>query len=263
MAVFPPSRAGARGFTIVEILIAGALFMILVIGIVNFMVRGQESTKQMLEKGDNLRETRLTLAFMEKDIREAHGVAQFHEDDDYISFTLKRVKELKAGDAVEAEFITYNFLKKEMTIDGKKLEPGSLTRGVVTEMPAEGHKTAARVLINSKVDKRTNDIIGLIPKGVKKLPDNTELPFESKISLHDAGYDVAFMDRPGITPERREMADILHTYKAKKNAIEGYTDVKKTVAVRLRFAMGDGNKNVEFFHTVVYMRCMMLGRKEI
>lgn len=256
-------RPAPRGFTMVEILIAAAIFLVLVIGLVNFMVRGQESAKQMLEKGDNLRETRLTLAFMEKDIREAHGISQFLENDDLISFTLKRVKELKAADEVEAEYITYNFIKKETAIDGKTLPPGSLTRGVVTEAPAEGHKTAAKILIHSKVDKRTNDIIGLIPKGVKTLPDKTELPFESKISLHDAGYDIAYMDRPETTPEKREMADILHTYKAKKNAIEGYTDVKKTVAVRLRFAMGDGNKNVEFFHTVVYMRCMMLGRNEI
>jgi len=255
-----PRRAG---FTIVEILIACALFALFVVGLVNFSMRGQESTKQLLDKSDNLRDTRLTLAFMEKDIREGHGIVQFLENDDLISFSIKRVKELKANDAEDAEFITYNFIKKKTTIDGKELEPGTLTRGVVTEEPAEGHKTAAKILIHSKVDNRTGDILGLIPKGEKKLPDGTVIPFESKISLHDNGYDVAYFDRQGTTPEERQKMEILHTYKAKFNAIEGYTDVKRTVAVRLRFAMGDGNKNVEFFHTVVYMRCMMLGRREI
>lgn len=258
----PRNRRFPRGFTMVEILIACALFALFVVGLVNFSMRGQESTKQLLDKSDNLRDTRLTLAFLEKDIREAQGITQFLEDDSLISFTLKHVKEVKEGEAVDADYITYNFIKTKTTIDGRELAPGSLTRGVVTEPPAEGHKTAAKILIHSKVDNRTNDIIGLIPKGEKKLPDGTVIPFESRISLHDKGYDVAYFDREGTTPEQREQMEILHTYKAKKNAIEGYTDVKETVALRLRFAMGDGNnKNIEFFHTVAYMRCMMLGNK--
>jgi prepilin-type N-terminal cleavage/methylation domain-containing protein len=87
-----------KGMTLVEILIAVGLFTIVAIGINNFMVESRSTTKILLEKGDNLRETRLAIARLVKDIRSGHGLVQAVDNDEFTSFTIKRVLKIESDE---------------------------------------------------------------------------------------------------------------------------------------------------------------------
>jgi len=44
------------------------------------------------------------------------------------------------------------------------------------------------------------------------------------------------------------------TYKADKNGVKGFDDIKKAMAVWIQFSIGDNNKNINYFDQIIYMR---------
>ena len=50
------------------------------------------------------------------------------------------------------------------------------------------------------------------------------------------------------------LTDTKATYKADKNGVKGFDDIKKAMAVWIQFSIGDNNKNINYFDQIVYMR---------
>jgi hypothetical protein len=189
---------------------------------------------------------------------------QADDNDEFLSFTVKRVVEITSEnkDDDKLEYITYNYFKKDKTVDGTSLLAGSLTRGVSDTEPEEGHLTADKVLIHSSIDNRSNRIIGLIPEGEIPLADGTKIQFKSGVQFVESFYDSTFLVDDQKTPLEKEMMKKLHTYRGVFNGTEiGYRIPERTVAARIRFVMGDSKGNMEIFQTVAWMRCLMLGRQ--
>ncbi len=261
-----------KGFTLVEMVTAVFVLSIAAIAIINFMIQGHSTTKNLLNKGDNLRDARLAIARLEKDIKGAHGVVQVKDTEEYISFSIVKVTDIVDEESEKKVYITYNFLKKDKKIDGVDVNAGSLTRGEQADKPEEGKLTAQKIIIHSSMDKQNNAIIGLIPEGEYMGTDSQIHKYQSKLTFIDRFYDECSADDETILATLRELMKARHTYKGTfGNAEHGYDDVTQTVAIKLEFAMGDGNRlgtkdggqkmyqNVEFFQTVAYMRCMFDG----
>lgn len=254
-----------RGMTMVEILIAASLFVILVIGLVNFMLESRTTTSHLLDQGDNLRESRLALAYMERDVRSGHGIVQAVDNEDFLTFTIKRVTEIVSENAADdkVEYITYNYLKKNRNIDGKDLLAGTLTRSVQETEPAEGFLSAQKILVRSEVHPRTGKIIGLMPEALITQGDGSQVAVKSGVQFFNQYFDPSFLRDPDMASDLKPVMAKTHTWQGKHNGAEvGYTEVKDSVALRIRFVMGDSRDNYELFYTMAWMRCMMLGRRD-
>jgi len=241
-----------KGFTVVEIMIAVLIFALLFIVFNDFLSHGRRQAENTLQKGDNLREARLSLQWLEKDVRESCEILEYENNDEMITMTLKHVKNIKKDtddEPVEYDYITYTLYKKEQTIGSTQIRPMMLMRAKSDTQPAALNKAADTKLLDSKKDNLTGNTIGVLAEA--ELPyNNATIKKESRFFVLDGNYDFSMMLDDTADYAKKEEMITKATYKSDK----GFTDIKKAMAVWIQFSIGDNNKNINYFDQIVYMR---------
>ncbi len=250
-----------KGFTVVEIMIGVFLFALLFMGFNEFMMHGRRQAENLFQKGDNLRETRLSLQWFEKDVRSSVEILEYDENADRITMTLKHVKEIKANvdpvasDTMVYDYITYTFYLKQQTVNGKVFMPFYFVRTQADTLPAAGAMASDNILLKSGKDNLTGNPIGVLPKNDFVIDGVGTVTKESKFFVIDTNYYVNVTFDDTLAQDKKDEMVAKATYKGKLNgAAVGYTDIKNSAGVWLQFIIGDNNKNVYFFNQIIYMR---------
>ncbi len=250
------ARLRSKGFTLVEIMIAVCLFAFLFWVFNDFLSHGRRQAENTLQKGDNLREARLSLQWLEKDVRESSEITEYENNDEMITMTLKHVKNIKKDtddNPVEYDYITYTLYKKEQNLNGKQINPMTLMRAKSDTQPPALNKAAADKLLDSKKDNLTGNPIGVLAES--EVPyNNAKVKKESRFFVIGGQYDAAMMLDDTIDIDKKEEMITKATYKADKNGVKGFDDIKKAMAVWIQFSIGDNNKNINYFDQIIYMR---------
>jgi len=254
-----------RAFTMVEIMIAVAVFALLFMMFNEFVFHSRRQAENAFQKSDNLRETRLALQHFEFDVRSSSAITNFEViDGDATTMTLKHVKEIKSGldpvtsDTMVYDYITYTFYHKDQTVKSKQIKALTLAKDVADTDPGAGAKASDKILLKSFEDGITAN-----PIGVKKEEDFAIdgvgiVKKESKFFVIDNNYYVNVMLDDAVTPDKKEEMIAKATFKGKYNGSEvGFTDIKNAIAVWLQFIITDNNKNINFFDQLIYLRSKM------
>lgn len=245
----------SRAFTLVEILIAVAVFALLFWLFNEFMMHGRRQTENLLEKGDNLRNTRLALQDLEKDVRESCDIIDYVNDADVISMILKHVKKVENDETINYNYVTYTYYKTQQNVGGKTYQPLSFVRGISDAEPAAGTKASGKVLLSGTANNLTKNRIGVLSDYEFAVAGAGTVKKETKFQILNTKYDAAVMLDIALDQAKKDEMLAKATYKGEYNgAVVGFSDIKSAVAVMLQFIVADNNQNVNYFNEIVYMR---------
>jgi len=252
---YKPVKTARRAFTLVEILIAVAVFALLFWLFNEFMMHGRRQTDNLMDKADNLKNARLAIQWMEKDVRESCDITDFVNDADVITMTLKHVKKIENDETINYNYMTYTLYKTQQVSGGKTFPPLTLVRGISDADPGPGKRADGDILLTSKTNNLTKNPIGVLMDYDFVLDGVGTFKKETKFQILNTKYDAAVMLDPLLDQTKKDEMLAKATYNGEYNgAVVGFTDVKGAVAVMLQFIIADNNQNVNYFSQVVYMR---------
>ncbi len=258
----------ASGFTLVEIMIGIAIFVILFLLFNEFVFHSRRQAENIFQKGDNLRDARLALQRMEFDARSSAAITDYEETADAITMTLKHVKEIKintdpaANDTIDYDYITYTLYLTDQNAGSRQIKAFSLLRSHVDNDPGPQAKAGSnpndRIVLKSYNDNLTDNTIGVLKEYEFPVVGIGVVKRESKFFIIDNNYYVNVLLDDTVTPDKKDEMIAKASYKGKYNGAEiGFTDITKAIGVCFRFIISDNNKNVNYFDQIIYLRNKM------
>ena len=242
------NKKSKRALTIVEVMIAIAIFSIIFILVMNFMTTGFFETSIGMTKADNLREARLALSFFERDVREAVEIIDFDDNENFTNIQLKRYKFDKRAAEKEFEYVVYTLYKAEQTIAGQKL-PIALCKTIIAHQPAITDVSIEPII---KGVRQSASQVGIIKSAIDKKTNNEIV---TEIAAYGMHYDPVFLNIPGMAYDDLQKERARARYMGKFNgALLGFTDKKKIVAIELTFVTNDQRNNANIYRSFIYNR---------
>lgn len=231
--------------TLVEILIALAIFSLVTIALINFWREGIVSSQTGMTQADNLQKTRLLLAQFEKDIRESNDVLHYEDTGDATTVHLKR----KVGpfDNPKDEFLVYTYYKTPVTLGGVAVTC-ALCKDVFAEAPDKG-KRAEKILIKGIEKSLSANSVGILAEAV----DQNNRVWKSHIHAYNIFVDPAYLDKDFLSDADKEEKLARSRFRNAEGS-GGFDDLAKIVAFEIKFFTNDDRNNVKIFHTIAYIR---------
>lgn len=238
--------ASPKAFTLVELLIAVAVFSVFFIILINFFIGGLTNTDTANTQADNLRDTRVTLLHFEKDIREAIEILNFDDNDRYTNIQIKRHQTKAANN--EVEYVIYTLYKEKQEVGGLSI-PFSLCRNALKDEP-QPSDVAIEPLIKGVM--KSSGQVGMIKKAVEP---TTGREVESEIAAYNMHYDPSYLNIPFLSYEDKQKERARARYNGKFNGgLVGFTDKKKIVAIEITVITNDQRNNVSVYRSFIYNR---------
>jgi prepilin-type N-terminal cleavage/methylation domain-containing protein len=246
MTEFNIFKASKKAFTLVELLIAVAIFSIFFIILINFFMDSLRNTDTATTQADNLRDTRLALLNFEKDIREAVAILNFDDNDRYTNIQIKRYKTQNINKDVE--YVIYTLYKFEQNVGGEKL-PFSLCRDALINEPL---LTDVAITPLIKGVMKTAGQVGIIAKAVEP---TTNREIQTEIAAYNMHYDPSYLNIPFLSFEDKQKERYRARYKGTFNGmLVGFNDKTKIVAIEITFITNDQRNKVNVYRSFIYNR---------
>jgi len=239
-----------RAFTLVEVLVVLAVSGILFIVLMNFFKDNLLKFQTADSQGDNLRGTRLALINFERDIRESVELLNFDDNARYTNVHLKRyLFDKKQKDKKVFEYVIYTFYKYKQNVAGTEL-PFSLCKNILKDAPQPSDVAIEPIL--KTVDKKgSNQEIGIIAKA----KDAANREVQSEIAAYNMHYDPSYLNIPFLSFSDKEKERARSRFLGKyNNALVGFTEKKRIVAIELTFITSDGRSAPSVFRSFAYLR---------
>ncbi len=246
MTEFNIFKSSKKAFTLVELLIAVAIFSVFFIILINFFMDSLRNTDTANTQADNLRDTRLALLNFEKDIREATAILNFDDNDRYTNIQIKRYKTQNINKDVE--YVIYTLYKFEQSVGGETL-PFSLCRNALNDEPL-----LTDVAINPIIKgvMKTAGQVGIIAKAVEP---TTNREIQTEIAAYNMHYDPSYLNIPFLSFEDKQKERYRARYKGTYNgALVGFNDKAKIVAIEITFITNDQRNKVNVYRSFIYNR---------
>lgn len=231
------------GFTLIEILIAIAVFSMFFIILINFFIDSLNKTDTANTQADNLRDARIALLHFEKDIREAYEILNFEDNPQYTNLQLKHKL---TND--NFEYIIYTLYKEKQNIGGINI-PFSLCRNVLKNEP---NPTDVAITPLIKEVEKSSGQVGIIKKALDPI-SNTEVV--SEIAAYNMHYDPSYLNIPFLSHEDKQKEKARARYNGKFNgSLVGFTDKSKIVAFEITILTNDQRNNISVYNSFIYNR---------
>lgn len=238
-----------RGLTLVEVLIALALFSLMFIGMMDFWKSGINSFSAGSGQADNLQQIRLTLAHFEKDMREAMEVVHYEDNADHTTLQIRKISGL-VDNPIDV-FIIYTYYKKTVDLGNYGQMPGALCREEYSEQ--QDPSVLARKPAIRAVDKAlSGNRVGIVHEAENGLGQK----IHCYIYAYNIYYDPGYQDKEFLSPADKEAMAARARFKNIDSATGGFDKLDDIVAFEIQFLVNDDRNNLKQFRQVIYIRSL-------